>query len=579
MDTKKSGPLLSVQDLTVGFARRDGSIFEAVKGLSFDIEPGQATAIVGESGSGKTVSMRAMLRLLPQTAKVGGQAKFEGADLISMPTPKLRKLRGRSISMVFQNAMEAMNPTVPLKRQLTEHLLWHGICDRKEANRRAIEALGGVGIPEPERRIKMYPFQLSGGMRQRAMIAMAMVSQPSLLIADEPTTAVDVTIQRQILDLLAELKDNGLAIIMITHDLGVARHFCDDVVVMNKGIAVEKAPTLDFVTNPRDDYSKHLLNAAMDVGDTEHLSAEPTLLRKETTKTSTGLLVEVSDISKVFDGRGGSLRAVDDVSVTIGRGETIGVVGESGSGKSTLARLIMRLIEPTDGDVRYGGDDLLAAHGEKLRLLRKRMQMVFQNPYGSLLPNYTVNDNVSEPLKIHKIGDKKSRRDKAAELLRLVGIPPERGDQYPRQFSGGQQQRVAIARALALEPELLVCDEPTSALDVSIQAQILNLLRELQDKLGFAMLFITHNLAVAENLSDRIIVMSQGRIVESAATAAIFTAPQHPYTQTLLAAVLPVRGAAPPAPEVPWDGTTTGELVETAPGHYVRLSNPITKAS
>ncbi|TDE01973.1 dipeptide ABC transporter ATP-binding protein [Jiangella asiatica] len=560
-------PLLSVRDLRVAFRDRSGAMAPAAN-LSVDVPANGSLAVVGESGSGKTVSMRALLGLLPATAVVSGEAHFGGRDLIGLPEPELRKVRGPGIGMIFQNAMSALNPTRTLKVQLTEHLRWHGSCDRKTAVRRAVEALDRVGIPEPDRRIRMYPFQLSGGMRQRAMIAMSIVAGPRLLIADEPTTAVDVTIQRQVLDVLKQLRDDGLAIIMITHDLGVARYFCDDVVVMKDGRMVETATMKRFIADAREPYSRKLLDAAPDID----LRVEPD---QSPAPSDRNQLLQARDLVKVFHGRGGDVHAVDDVSVTVGANETVGVVGESGSGKSTLARLLMRLVEPSSGEVTFDGHDLLAARRSELHALRRRVQMVFQNPYGSLLPHATVAANIVEPLRVHHVGTPAQRRARAVELLELVGIPVHRADQYPRQFSGGQQQRIAIARALALEPQLLVCDEPTSALDVSIQAQILDLLDDLKHRLGLSMLFITHNLAVAQRLCDRVVVMASGHIVESAPSSQLFAQPQHPYTRALLAAALPVRSDPPPWQPATSIDTRSGELVEVTPQHWVRAATPV----
>lgn len=574
-----TGPLLSVRDLDVAFRTRAGVKVPAAR-MSMDVAANGSVAVVGESGSGKTVSMRAMLGLLPDTAVVSGQALFDGHDLLAMSAPDLRRVRGPGIGMVFQNAMSALNPTRTLKVQLTEHLRWHGICDRREAHRRAIEALDRVGIPEPARRIRMYPFQLSGGMRQRAMIAMAIVAGPRLLIADEPTTAVDVTIQRQVLDVLQRLRDeDGMSVVMITHDLGVARYFCDDIVVMKDGKMVDAAPMAEFIAAPRHPYSRHLLDAAPDIEIRPDTGQPPrdVIASGDRAPDDAEDLVQARDLVKIFHGRGGDVCAVDDVSITIRAGEVVGVVGESGSGKSTLARLLMRLIEPSAGSVTFDGQDFLAAGRSDLLALRRRAQMVFQNPYGSLLPHVTVVANVSEPLRVHRVGSREQRRDRALELLELVGIPVHRADQYPRQFSGGQQQRIAIARALALDPALLVCDEPTSALDVSIQAQILDLLGDLRERLDLSMLFITHNLAVAQRLCDRVVVMASGHVVESGPTSEVFARPRHAYTTSLLGAVLPVR-----SDPLPWHPSTkvdtgSGDLVEVAPGHWARTLDHLSK--
>lgn len=533
-----SAPLLTIRDLTVGFALPDG-VKDVVHGLDLSLPRSGALALVGESGSGKSVSMRSILGLLPSNARVRGSAVLspqDGAelDLVGAGESRLQRVRGNQIGMVFQNAMEAFNPSVPLGRQLAEALLWHGACDRRTAYRRAVEALADVGIPEPERRIKMYPFQLSGGMRQRAMIAMAIIARPELIIADEPTTALDVTVQKQILDLLAELRDRGMALLMITHDLGVARYLCDDAVVLRHGQLVEEAPVEQLLTSARDPYSQSLVDAALDLG-----GESPQLPDEDGDEVEP--LVRAESLTKVFSSRGGHVVAVDNVSFTLEPGSTLSVVGESGSGKSTLARMALHLITPTSGAVTFDGNALADLSASELRLVRRDMQMVFQSPYGSLLPSSTVSENIGEPLRINRIGTKAERRAKAAELLRLVELDTGYLDFYPRQLSGGQQQRVAIARALALEPKFLVADEPTSALDASVQVQVLDLLHGLQEQLGFAMLLITHNLAVAERLAHQVMVMQHGKVVEHGPIEQVFRSPSEEYTRDLLDAVLPVR--------------------------------------
>ena len=530
--------LLRIRGLTVGFELPGGRT-DVVHDLDLAIPHSGALALVGESGSGKSVSMRSILGLLPSNARVRGSAVLTprgepAQELIALSEPRLRRVRGNQIGMVFQNAMEAFNPSVPLGQQLAEALLWHGACDRRTAHRRAVEALADVGIPEPERRVKMYPFQLSGGMRQRAMIAMAIIGRPQLIIADEPTTALDVTVQKQILDLLVELRDRGMALLMITHDLGVARYVCDDAIVLRDGRLVEQAPVERLLTGAREKYSQSLVDSALDLG---VLSPE----KEETAAPAETALVRAEKLTKVFSSRGGHVVAVDDVSFRLDPGRTLSVVGESGSGKSTLARMALHLIEPTSGEVIFDELALAQLPAKELRLVRRDMQMVFQSPYGSLLPSATVSENIGEPLRINRIGTKAERRDKAAELLQLVELDTGYLDFYPRQLSGGQQQRVAIARALALEPKFLVADEPTSALDASVQVQVLDLLHGLQEQLGFAMLLITHNLAVAERLANEVMVMRSGRVVEHGPTDQVFRAPEHEYTRKLLDAVLPVR--------------------------------------
>ncbi|MGO1284112.1 MAG: dipeptide ABC transporter ATP-binding protein [Brachybacterium sp.] len=563
--------LLDVCDLTVDFSMIDGSTVHAVKGLDLQLPDQGATAVIGESGSGKSVSMRALLGLLPSNAKVAGSAHLElesgdTVDLLSASAKRLRRIRGREVGMVFQNAMESLNPSLTLERQLTEAVLWHGLGTRQEARRRAIEALGEVGIPQPERRVKMYPFQLSGGMRQRAMIAMATITRPRLVIADEPTTALDVTVQKQILDLLAHMQDEGMTLVMITHDLGVARYLAEDGVVLRHGEVRERGTMKQLLTAPEDAYTRMLLESAMDIRPPEALevpaarasaltgtaaptvsassASDPSANRTSDAQPSAEPLVQVKDLVKVFRGAAGPVRAVDGVSFELAKGRTLGVVGESGSGKSTLARLVLRLIEPTEGAVRFDGRDVLSMGRKELRLQRRSMQMIFQSPYGSLLPASTVVENIEEPLRINRLGTKRDRRQQALALLDRVRLPRAYADLYPRQLSGGEQQRVAIARALALKPELLVADEPTSALDASVQAQVLELLDTLREELGFSILLITHNLAVVERFADEVLVMRSGQVVEAGRAFDIFSRPQHDYTRTLLDAVLPVHADA-----------------------------------
>src|SRR5699024_8935376 len=400
--------------------------------------------------------MRSILGLLPKNAATRGSAMFapeggETVDLLKLGDPRLRKVRGRHIGLVFQNAMEAFNPSIPIGQQLMEGLLWHGLADRAEAEKRAIQALGDVGIPSPENKVRMYPFQLSGGMRQRAMIAMATIAQPRLIIADEPTTALDVTVQKQILELLKMQREAGMAMILITHDLAVARYVSDDAVVLRKGRVVETGSVVQLLTRPREEYSKTLISAALEIGDEPGAEEEPAAEAPAPRVVAEGL-------TKRFASRGGDVLAVDDVSFRIEPGRTLAVVGESGSGKSTLARLTLRLIEPFAGQVELDGECLGDLGRSELRRKRRDMQMVFQSPYGSLLPYSTVSENIEEPLRINRIGTKSERRARAAELLQDVELDTAYLDMYPRQLSGGQQQRVAIARALALEPKYLVAD-------------------------------------------------------------------------------------------------------------------------
>ncbi len=536
-----SGPLLQIENLTTGFKRLDGSTFTAVDGVDLTLERGRALAIVGESGSGKSVTMRSMLGLLPKNGRIlDGTALFQGKDLLTASERSMRSVRGKQIGMVFQNAMEALNPTISVGKQLCEALTWHRLCSKSEAKARAIRTLGDVGINEPERRFSMFPFQFSGGMRQRVMVAMALIAEPDLIIADEPTTALDVTVQAQVLDLLADIKDRGTGMIMVTHDLGVARRFCEDMVVMNSGKVVESGDITTVLDSPTQDYTKMLLSATLEVGDVSQrpatLAVENSESRSAPADTGSELLI-ATNLNKTFDTSAGQVHAVNDVSLAIAAGTTLGLVGESGSGKSTVARLVMGLQKPDSGQVLVDGKEI---HGAG----NSTMQMVFQNPYGSLIPQYTAGTNITEAMRLQDIGTKASRRERAAELLELVGLSAEDALRYPQQFSGGQQQRIAIARALAPEPEVLVCDEPTSSLDVSIQAQILALLEEIQGRLGVAVLLISHNLAVVEKMSDHVAVMRNGEIVEQGTREQVFSSPTHPYTLRLIEAILPVRSAA-----------------------------------
>ncbi|WP_147918213.1 dipeptide ABC transporter ATP-binding protein [Ruania zhangjianzhongii] len=568
-------PLLQVRGLRTGFRRPDGSTFVAADGVSFSLEEGRALAIVGESGSGKSVTVRSLLRLLPKTASIlDGEVLYRGQDLVTTAPSKLRRVRGQEIGMVFQNAMEALNPTIPVIKQLAEALTWHDLCSRREARRRAVQVLEEVGIPDAAHRASMYPFQFSGGMRQRAMIAMAIISSPRLVIADEPTTALDVTVQAQVLDLLAQIKEQGTGMIMVTHDLGVARRFCDDVIVMHQSTVVESGTIQEVLDDPQDPYTQMLLAATLETGRTtrhvpiqavpegsgpgaEDAGSDPGTGSAPPPGQSAGgagltagsarrpssaqPIIIAKNLHKTFHTSGGEIPAVQDVSLQIKPGSTLGLVGESGSGKSTVARLVMGLYEPDEGSVHLDGVDV---HSKAAHEHRNRMQMVFQNPHGSLIPQYTAGTNITEALRLQKIGTKSERIERAAELLRLVGLSPDDAQRYPQQFSGGQQQRIAIARALAPEPEVLVCDEPTSSLDVSIQAQILDLLEEIQSRLGVAYLLISHNLAVVEKMSDTVSVMRHGKIVEHGDRDEVFANPQHPYTHQLLDAILPVRAAA-----------------------------------
>jgi len=611
--------LLDVQDLRVSFATDDG-VVEAVQGLSFAVDEGKTLGIVGESGSGKSVATQAIMGLSP-AARVSGRAEFEGEDLLEMDEEALRNIRGRRVSMVFQDPLTSLHPLYRVGRQISEAILAHEEVSKQEAHERAVHLLEVVGIPQPDRRALDYPHQFSGGMRQRVMIAMALALNPSLLIADEPTTALDVTVQAQILELLAKLQvEFNTAIILITHDLGVVADFADDVVVMYSGRAMEQASVGAMFAEPHHPYTQGLLGSIpIYASRAERLQPikgnPPSALRPATTcpfaprcphvhheclvappplkpvgalpghrsacllpsdrvgapevvakkpAAATGapgaaaatersgeVVLALEDVYKHFPVRehnltGGAgkvmLRAVDGVSLEVHRGETLGLVGESGSGKSTLARVMTALIPATSGKVTFLGKDITKLTRRDMRPLRRQVQMVFQDPYGSLNPRRRVGSILADPFAVHRALPRRERKAVVQELMALVGLSPEHYNRFPAEFSGGQRQRIGIARALALNPELVVCDEPVSALDVSIQAQIVNLLEDLQDKLELTFVFIAHDLSVVRHVSDRVAVMYLGRIVEIGPVEDIYGKARHPYTASLLSAV--------PLPEV-----------------------------
>jgi peptide/nickel transport system ATP-binding protein len=565
-----SGPLLEVQDLAVDFLADEG-VIQAVRGVSFSVERGQTVALVGESGSGKTVVSQAVLGILPQSARVtrgsiilrDPRRDYEPLDLAAYPDnhPVRRSIRGARISIIFQEPMSSLSPLHTIGDQIREALLLHTAVDKAEGEQRTVEMLRRVGFPDPAHAFRTYPFELSGGLRQRAMIAMALVCDPALLIADEPTTALDVTIQAQILQLMQELqKEFQMAILFITHDLGVVANMADDVVVLYRGRVMESGSCKDLLSRPRHPYLRALLHAVPRL----HMPADERLtpLREvpaagrallsggaESTGSRSGPLLEVQSLRKAyrtrkggwFGSHGKEVLAVDDVSFTIERGESFGLVGESGCGKTTVSKSIMRAVDVDDGRVIFHADgapvDVLTLKGGELERFRRRLQYMFQDPFHSLNPRMTVYDIVAEPLVIHGIGNEKVRLERVKALLAAVGLDVRHLRRYPHSFSGGQRQRIGIARALALGPEMLICDEPVSALDVSVQAQILNLLKDLQTELGLTYLFISHNLAVVKYICQRIAVMCAGRIVEVAPREALFARPVHPYTKALLAAV------------------------------------------
>ncbi len=531
--------VLEVRGLDVTFGTDDGPV-RAVKAIDLDVFAGETVAIVGESGSGKSQSMMALMGLLASNGRASGSARYRGQELIGLSQRALNRVRGEKITMIFQEPMTSLDPLYRIGRQIAEPLIHHGGMDRAAARRRVLELLELVGIPDPERRIDSYPHELSGGQRQRVMIAMALANGPDILIADEPTTALDVTIQAQILELLADLKQRlGMAIVFITHDLGIVRRFADRVYVMRAGDVVESGETAAIFASPKNDYTRMLL------------AAEPTG-RKDDVARAAPVLIDADDVRVTFSLGGGwlsrstgEIRAVDGISLTLRRGQTIGIVGESGSGKSTLGRALLRLL-PSQGRIAYRGRDISDLDRAGMRPIRKELQLVFQDPFGSLSPRMNVGEIVTEGLLVHEpqlSGKERDRR--AVEALQEVGLDPATRNRYPHEFSGGQRQRIAIARAVILKPQVMVLDEPTSALDRSVQKQIVELLRRLQREHDLSYLFISHDLAVVRAMADHIVVMRDGKIVEQGATAEIFDRPAQPYTQALMAAAL--GNAAVPA--------------------------------
>ncbi|SFI51891.1 ABC transporter ATP-binding protein [Albimonas pacifica] len=571
-----SETLLSVQDLTVAFGRGPERNV-AVKGLSYDLRKGETLAIVGESGSGKSVSSMALLGLLPPRSACieSGRAMFRDRDLLTLPEADKRALRGDAITMIFQEPMTSLTPVLRIGLQLTEALVEHKAMSQREAEARAREMLRLVGLDQPERRMRQFPHELSGGMRQRVMIAMAMAADPAILIADEPTTALDVTVQAQILNLMRGLKDQfSTSIILITHDMGVVAEMADRVVVMNRGRKVEEGPVSTLFTAPKEAYTRRLLDAVPRLG-AYAAAAEPRRVVEAPAPVG-DTLVRARGMSKTFSsggflfGRGGATtRAMQDVGFELKAGETLALVGESGSGKSTTGRAVLRLMELDAGEVEVDGVDVRNLSSSGLRKARRRMQMIFQDPFASLNPRMSVGKLVAEPMTIHGIASGSELDGRVEELFRRVGLEADHIRRYPHEFSGGQRQRIAIARALGVGPKLIVADEPTSALDVSVQAQVLELMLELQQSLGLAYLFISHDMAVVEEVSHRVAVMRQGRIVEIGTRQAVLNAPAHAYTRALLAAV-PVPDPARERqvlPELDVGTLPMGALAEVAPGH------------
>ncbi|MBA4218038.1 MAG: ABC transporter ATP-binding protein [Methylibium sp.] len=548
--------LLSIQDLKVAFrmGRVDGQMQRqlAVKGVSFDLPENSTVALVGESGSGKSVTAMSVLNLLPSNAERSGRILFQGRDLLQAGLPELQALRGKDIACVFQDPMSSLNPVFNVATQICEPLIKHMGLSRRQALVRAEELLHEVGIPEPKRRLSAYPHEMSGGQQQRVMIAVALACSPKLLIADEPTTALDVTIQRQVMELLARLKQSHqMSLLFISHDLGVVGEISDHVVVMRHGQVREVAPVAQIFSAPQDAYTQALLACRPSLAENparlmvidDHIAGRAAAASAVAKDPNAPVVLEARGLRKSFWLKQGlfgkrEFQAVKGVSFRLRKGHTLGVVGESGSGKTTMGLTLLRLHEPTGGEVLFDGRDLLRMGGADWQQMRRRIQVVFQNPYASLNPRFTIGQTLREPMEIHGIGkDSAEREARALALLQRVGLEESAMAKYPHEFSGGQRQRIAIARCLTLQPEVLVLDEAVSALDVSVQAQVLNLLKDLQDEFGLSYIFISHDLAVVRFIADEVLVMQNGDVVEQAATETLIAAPRQDYTRRLLGAV------------------------------------------
>ncbi|MEV0856743.1 ABC transporter ATP-binding protein [Nocardia fluminea] len=550
LDKSAPQPLLEIRDLDVGFTS-DGKEIPAVRGVNLTVYPGQTVAIVGESGSGKSTTAHAIINLLPGTGKVtGGSILFDGKDLTTASEKEIVAIRGNGIGLVPQDPMSNLNPVWKIGFQIRETLVANGIATGDAARRRAVELLAEAGMSDAERRVNQYPHEFSGGMRQRALIAIGLSCRPKLLIADEPTSALDVTVQRQILGHLEQLTSElGTAVLLITHDLGLAAERAEHLVVMYRGKVVESGPALRILRDPQHAYTKKLVNSAPSLAASRMSSSrQRAQVRAQAVEVAVAekasdTVLEVRNLSKAFKIRGKrpwqstDFVAVDDVSFTVGRGTTTAIVGESGSGKSTIAQMVLGLLEPTSGTVNFDGKDVAKLDSKGAFAFRRRVQPIFQNPYGSLDPMYSIFRTIEEPLRVHKIGTSAEREAVVRDLLEKVSLPASVLRRYPNELSGGQRQRVAIARALALSPEMVVCDEAVSALDVLVQAQILTLLNDLQAELGLTYLFITHDLAVVRQIADNVLVMREGKVVEAATTDEVFAAPREDYTRALLEAI------------------------------------------
>lgn len=584
-------PLLDVQDLSIGFGTADA----VVRNVNFQVMPGETLALVGESGSGKTITCRSVLRILPDSAQIrSGTINFDCSgrvlDLLALKEREMRSIRGDQISMIFQEPMRSLSPLHRLGDQVSEVLHLHRNMGASEAKKTVLDTFERVGFPDPNRVWRAYPFEMSGGMRQRAMIAMAMVSKPDLLIADEPTTALDVTTQAQVLGLIKDLqKETGMAVILVTHDLGVVANMAETVVVMNKGRVMERGSAPAVLGSPAHGYTKKLFAAAPMIPE---VAAPARAARHD------DLILELRNVSKTYTMRAGGWRkpvevtACHEVNLSLQRGKTLAVVGESGSGKTTCARIALGAELPdTGGEVLFRATPqdepvkINAMSKEERVAFQRQAQMVFQDPYSSLSPRMRVQQALTEPMEIHNLGTKSERREKAEEMLRWVGLDPSMLSRYPHAFSGGQRQRLSIARALTLDPVLLVCDEPTSALDVSVQEQILTLLEDIRDRVGLSYLFISHDLAVVARIADEVAVMRQGVVIEQAPPDTLFYNPRHPYTKALIAAqpepdvdrpidlALVAKGAGTSTswPEAfRFEGVAAPALTELEPGHKVR---------